>query len=162
MKKMLFAAVLAISTNVFAQGNTLIYCDYNAAVQEESVYMDLYLNFDATANTYTNLEVGVLNAENTGYPDYLYSTGVIMGEAATAAQVSIAKDANTIGFELPATSLVVNGFPTPNYQVVVVDGKVNNFDVVANGMFNGKDLVNVTFTCYDPASTSQVPQQQVR
>jgi hypothetical protein len=161
MKKMLVLAVLGFSMNVFAQGNkTLVYCDYNATPQEDSVYMDLYFDYDATANTYQNLEVGFLNPENTGYPDYLYTVTSVMDVNGTQADVVASKDANSVMFNLPAASVEVNGSMVPNYQVVVVDGKVNGFEVVANGTFGGKALTDVTFTCYDPSALNQVPAQQ--
>jgi hypothetical protein len=161
MKALLMTAVLALSTHVFAADKTLVYCDYNAATPEQSLYMDLYFDFDATANTYSNLEVGFLNPENQGYPDYLYTVTSTIVENGTDAQVTAAKDANTVNFSLPATAVSINGVLTPNYQVTTTDGKVNGFDVVATGTFNGQDLsAGVTFTCYDPAMlNNQVPQQ---
>jgi len=172
MKALLMTAVLALSAHVYADTTTpttpaptptpMIYCDYNAATQQDSVFMDLYFTVDAASNTYQNLQVGFLNADNTGYPDYLYSVVVTPPEASSnVALVAVSKDANSLTFTLPATTVSVNGVDTTGFQIGVTDGKVNSFDVVANGTFNGQTLTNADFTCYDPSLLNDGSQSAI-
>ena len=161
MKKLFVMAILAFSTNVYAQVNkTLVFCDYNATPQEDSIFMDMYFDLDAATATHQNIEVGFLNAENTGYPDYLYTTGVLAVLGATETAVVATKDTNTLNFSLPSTTLEVNGSLVAGFLIGMTDGKVDGFDIIASGTFNGKTLTNVVFNCYDPSALNNQPQQQ--
>ncbi len=161
MKKLFIMAILAFSTQAYAQVNkTLVFCDYNATPQEDSIFMDMYFELDAATATHQNIEVGFLNAENTGYPDYLYTTAVTAVTGATETTVVAAKDANTVSFNLPSTTLDVNGVLVPGFQIGMTDGKVDGFDLIANGSFNGKTLTNAVFNCYDPSALNNQPQEQ--
>jgi len=155
MKNLIVLAVLAFSTNAFAQ-KTLIFCDYNAANQAESVFVDLYFDYDAATGVYSNPEVGVLNAEQTGYPEYLWNVTVTYAAPATEATIAFTKDTDTMTFNFP----VVDNAGAPNYIVSKADDKVVSFDLMIKGTHLGNP-VDATFTCYDPSMLEVPADQQV-
>lgn len=162
MKTILLFAIMAVSTQVFAQTDkTLVFCDHNASPQENSLFMDMYFDLDATTNSYHNIEIGFLNPENTGYPDYLYTITSTPSVAPNMVTVALGKNENTLVFDMSTTGTqVINGTETITYDITVTDSKVNSFEMTATGTMNGITYTDALFTCYDPSLLNENAQPQ--
>jgi hypothetical protein len=155
MKKMIALAIMFAGVNVFAQtSKVLMYCDYVGATQAEDIYVDLYMDYDATKDLYSNLEAGVFVSENDYYPDYLWTVAVSMQFGSKMANVTMTKDTDSLTFDLP----VINEDSNPSYDIPKADGKITDFYVNFAGVYKG-NVVNQQFLCYDP-STKQQPAQR--
>ncbi|MCC6138377.1 MAG: hypothetical protein IT287_07070 [Bdellovibrionaceae bacterium] len=151
MKALLFAAVM-IAQTAYAEvaGKTLVYCDYNSEAM--TIYMDLYFDYDAQKDIYSNPEMGVAVDPNIAYPDYLWNlTATYNGNEAV---IATGKDGNTLNFVLPTNGDAA----TPAVVLNKANGFVADFNLAVTGNYNGTDIA-ADFVCYDPAA--EAPQENV-
>lgn len=149
---------LGVGSTSYAQdlSKTLLYCDFNPNFDfEDTIYMDVYFDYDSVTNLFVNPEVGLVNASGKGYPDYLWPLQANYTENATELVVSIALNNDALTFSLPAMAVST---PTGDIKGVILNqtnGKLNAFDVLVTGTYNSKP-VNSLFKCYDPSTTPEI------
>lgn len=143
MKALVFAFVMVAQTAFAADfnGKTLLYCDSTGL--EESIYMDLYFDYDQNKDTYHTPELGVVVDEYSVYPDYLWNVTATYSE--TEVVLVADKDGNSLTF-----ALATNGDQTPSVVLNKANGMIQDFVVQVTGTHNGS-AVNTEFYCYDPA-----------
>lgn len=157
MKKMIALAIMFLGVNALAQtSKVLLYCDYIGATEADDIYVDVYLDYDAATDLYSNLEAGVFVNQNDTYPDYLWNVSVNYQAGSTVASVIMSKNTDNLSFEV-ATLANTNG--SINFDIPKADGKITDFPVFAFGTYKGVGIVNQQFLCYDP-STKQQPEQR--
>lgn len=158
MKKMIAFAIMFVGFNAFAQtSKVLLYCDYIGATQADDIYVDLYMDYDASTDLYSNLEAGVFVNENDTYPEYLWNVLVNYQAGSTVASVIMSKNSDNLSFEI-ATLASASG--SINYAIPKsAEGQITDFPVFAFGTYKGAGIVNQQFLCYDP-STKQQPAQR--
>ena len=130
----------------------LMYCDYYTPGNLNDIYIDVYVDYDSSTKTFSNVEAGIVKSETDKYPDYLWSlTTSYTAESATAT-VTIEKDLDYLAFDLPA---VPTKEATPTFAIPTdAAGVVTDFNVQVTGVLNGASL-NETFLCYDPTTKEQ-------
>ncbi|MBY0385113.1 hypothetical protein K2X05_08135, partial [bacterium] len=156
MKKMIALAIMFVGVNALAQtSKVLMYCDYIGATQADDIYVDLYVDYDAATDLYSNLEAGVFANQTDTYPDYLWSVALWNQAGNTVTNVTMSKNADSLSFDLP-TLAKSNG--SINFDIPKADGKITDFNVNFKGTYKGA-AVDQSFLCYDP-STKQQPGQR--
>ena len=154
MKKMTALAIMFIGVNAFAQtSKVLLYCDYIGATEADDIYVDLYMDHDATTDLYSNLEAGIFLNESDTYPNYLWSMVVNYQPGNTSANFIMSKNADSLSFDFP--TLPQSG-GIANFDIPKSAGQITDFNVTFKGTYKAK-AVDQSFLCYDP-STKQQPQ----
>jgi hypothetical protein len=151
MKKMIVLALMLFGFNTYAQTTKLLmFCDYYTPNQSGDIYVDVYLDYDAATDTYSNIEAGIVETENAVYPDYLWALNLVYTAGNASAKITIERDLDTLSFEMPTVAkanATVPSYAIPKSTV----GAVEDFNVRMTGFYLGKS-VDQDFICYDPST----------
>ncbi len=149
MRKFFLFAILTMAVSANAQVNKLLlFCDHYTPGNTNDIYIDVYVDQDLAAGTYTNMESGIVKSEKDQYPDYLWSlTKSYVADSATTS-ITIEKDLDALTLEFP---VVPTKDATPTYAVPTTNGVVTDFNIQVSGVLNGV-TVNESFICYDPTT----------
>jgi hypothetical protein len=149
MKSFIVAALMLIGLNASAQtSKILMFCDYYTPNQVGEIYVDVYLDYDAAADTYTNIESGIVETKNAKYPDYLWSLNLAYTAGDSVAKVTIERDLDILSFDFPTVATAA----TPTFAIPKnAEGVIQDFKVMMTGYYTGL-TINQEFLCYDPAT----------
>lgn len=156
MKSFITAALLLIGVNASAQtSKVLLYCDYYTPNQTGDIYVDVYLDYDAATETYTNIESGIVESANAKYPDHLWALKLDYTAGNPTATVTIERDLDMLTFDFPTVSTA----STPTFAIPKTSaGAVEDFTVHMKGFYTGL-TIDQDFLCYDPATKENKAQR---
>ena len=155
MKKLILFTILSVAVSANAQvTKLLLYCDHYTPQNASDIYIDVFVDFDATANTFSNIEAGIVKSETDKYPDYLWSLSIDYTTDASTAVVNIEKDLDALALNFP---VVATKDAVPTFAIPTANGKVTDFNVDVKGTLNGVSVAE-SFLCYDPTTKEQPAQ----
>jgi hypothetical protein len=156
MKTIIAVALLLMGISASAQtSKILMFCDYYTPNQVGEIYVDVFLDYDAATNTYSNIEAGILETQNAQYPDYLWALNLVHTPGSAVANVTIERDLDILSFDFPTVATA----SSPSFAIPKsAEGVIQDFYVTMKGYYLGAS-VDQQFLCYDPATKEQPNQR---